>query len=149
MAAEKGAALTPAELDILGQRIAGARLWLDELAPETARRAVAYDAPPAAVAELDAAQRDFLASLAEAVVREGPASGEAWQTLVFDVARERELPPGLGFAALYRTFLGRPNGPRAGWLLASQRTNNKICKNILLNKNSRKFRYWLRKYLPK
>ena len=29
------------------------------------------------------------------------------------------LPPGRAFGALYVAFLGRPNGPRAGWLLAS------------------------------
>ena len=30
-----------------------------------------------------------------------------------------ELKPGDAFAALYRALLDRPNGPRAGWLLAS------------------------------
>jgi len=30
-----------------------------------------------------------------------------------------ELKPGDAFGAIYRAFLGRPNGPRAGWLLAS------------------------------
>ena len=29
------------------------------------------------------------------------------------------MPPGPAFAAIYLAFLGRPNGPRAGWLLAS------------------------------
>jgi lysyl-tRNA synthetase class 1 len=119
MAAEKGAALTADEAELLRQRIAAARLWLDELAPDAARLAVAYDAPPPTVAELDALQRDFLASLAEAAVGDPPQSGEAWQALVFEVARQRELPAGQAFAALYRAFLGRSNGPRAGWLLAS------------------------------
>jgi lysyl-tRNA synthetase class I len=35
------------------------------------------------------------------------------------VAAERDLPAGRAFAALYAAFLGRSNGPRAGWLLAS------------------------------
>jgi len=48
-----------------------------------------------------------------------PASGEAWQDLIFTVAAEAGLPNGRAFAALYAAFLGRPNGPRAGWLLAS------------------------------
>ena len=30
-----------------------------------------------------------------------------------------ELKPGEAFGAIYRSFLDRPNGPRAGWLLAS------------------------------
>jgi lysyl-tRNA synthetase class I len=32
---------------------------------------------------------------------------------------EQGLPNGRAFAALYAAFLGRTNGPRAGWLLAS------------------------------
>jgi len=35
------------------------------------------------------------------------------------VAGEAALPPGRAFGAVYLAFLGRPNGPRAGWLLAS------------------------------
>ena len=36
--------------------------------------------------------------------------------------RARGLPAGRAFAALYLAFLGRPNGPRAGWLLAEPRS---------------------------
>jgi lysyl-tRNA synthetase class 1 len=50
---------------------------------------------------------------------EAPGSGDAWQTLIFRVARETELASGKAFGALYAAFLGRSNGPRAGWLLAS------------------------------
>ena len=117
--AEKGADLTADELAILRQRVAAARVWLEDFAPDSARLSVAYDAPPPAIAELDAAQRDFLASLEEAATTAAPSSGEAWQSLVFEVARERELPASQAFGALYRAFLGRANGPRAGWLLAS------------------------------
>lgn len=119
MAAEKGAPLSAAELTILEQRVAAAKVWLEDFAPETARLAVVYDAPPPAISELDAAQRDFLASLAEAAGATPPVNGESWQALIFQVARERELPAGQAFGALYRAFLGRSNGPRAGWLLAS------------------------------
>jgi lysyl-tRNA synthetase class 1 len=119
MAAEKGSALTRAELAILEQRVAAANVWLEDFAPESARLAVAYDAPPPAITELDAAQRDFLASLEEAASATPPVSGESWQALVFQVARDRDLPAGQAFGALYRAFLGRSNGPRAGWLLAS------------------------------
>ncbi|MEA2519898.1 MAG: hypothetical protein QOF49_1978, partial [Chloroflexota bacterium] len=49
----------------------------------------------------------------------GPPAGEAWQDLIFAVAADAGLPNGRAFAALYAAFLGRTNGPRAGWLLAS------------------------------
>ena len=35
------------------------------------------------------------------------------------MAAERGLDAKAAFNALYLAFLGRPNGPRAGWLLAS------------------------------
>jgi lysyl-tRNA synthetase class I len=48
-----------------------------------------------------------------------PDSGEAWQALIFGTAKELSMPAGEAFKAVYLAFLGRPNGPRAGWLLAS------------------------------
>ena len=120
LAAEKGAPLSDAELAIVRQREAAARAWLEELAPERARLAVHYDDVPASVAGLDEAQRRFLAALAEAAAADGPpTAGEAWQALVFAAARHVGIEPGAAFAALYSAFLDRPNGPRAGWLLAS------------------------------
>ena len=68
---------------------------------------------------LTAAQRAYLANLAAFAEQQSPVGGEAWQALIFDTARAMELKPGDAFGAIYRAFLGRPNGPRAGWLLAS------------------------------
>jgi lysyl-tRNA synthetase class I len=39
--------------------------------------------------------------------------------MIFTTAGASGLSNGKAFAALYAAFLGRPNGPRAGWLLAS------------------------------
>jgi lysyl-tRNA synthetase class 1 len=119
MEAEKGAPLTALEAGVLTEREAAARAWLDSYAPERARLAIQRDAVPAGVAALDEAQRTYLGALAEAAVTEKPAAGDAWQALIFRVAGERELPSGRAFGALYAAFLGRSNGPRAGWLLAS------------------------------
>ena len=57
--------------------------------------------------------------LASAVDDADPATGEAWQALIFDVSKSVGLPAAQAFGAIYRAFLGRANGPRAGWLLAS------------------------------
>ena len=48
-----------------------------------------------------------------------PRRGEQWQAAIFAVAAEHGLDAKAAFNALYLAFLGRPNGPRAGWLLAS------------------------------
>jgi lysyl-tRNA synthetase, class I len=119
VAAEKGSPLTEREEAILAERVRAARNWLDAYAPEAARVEVQRDALPSAAAELHEDQRRFLARLSEAVSAAAPASGDDWQTLLFEVARRDDLPPRRAFEALYRAFLGRTNGPRAGWLLAT------------------------------
>jgi lysyl-tRNA synthetase class 1 len=120
MAAEKGSALSEHEIAILDERLAAARVWLDDYAPERARMRV-QDALPAEAAELDPQQRAFLATLAEdaGTGDAGPRSGDDWQAAIFATAAAGGLGAGQAFKALYLAFLGRPNGPRAGWLLAS------------------------------
>jgi lysyl-tRNA synthetase class 1 len=118
MAAEKGTELTGHERDVLNERIAAAQAWLESYAPDRARMTV-REALPDEVRSLDPEQRAFLAALAGAVLHEGgPSGGDAWQSAIFSTAAGLGLPPGRAFAALYLAFLGRPNGPRAGWLLA-------------------------------
>jgi lysyl-tRNA synthetase class 1 len=118
-AAEKGSALTAREAEVLDERAAAARAWLDAYAPERVIVRV-QDALPPAAADLDDAQRAYLAALADSVGGDAPlATGDAWQDAIFAVAAEASLPAGRAFDAIYRAFLGRPNGPRAGWLLAS------------------------------
>ena len=119
MTAEKGSALTELERTVLTERIASARAWLDSFAPERARLAVQHDALPPEAAGLGTDQRAYLGALAVAAESQQPRSGDAWQALIFRVAGESELPSGRAFGALYAAFLGRSNGPRAGWLLAS------------------------------
>jgi lysyl-tRNA synthetase class 1 len=60
-----------------------------------------------------------LSNLADAIEQGDPAGGEAWQYLIFETAKQMDLKAGEAFGAIYRSFLDRPNGPRAGWLLAS------------------------------
>jgi lysyl-tRNA synthetase, class I len=120
--AEKGAPLSAAERATLRERIAAADAWLATFAPEKSKIAVRHDALPAEAAGLGPEQRAWLARLAAAATSgDGPppGSGDAWQALIFSTASEAGLAPGQAFAALYLAFLGRPNGPRAGWLLAS------------------------------
>ena len=117
--AEKGSPMTERELAILDERVAAARAWLEAYAPERARLVVRHDELPSEAAALEPDQRVFLTTLAVAVVAEPPADGEGWQSAIFAAATSTALPPARAFAALYLVFLGRSNGPRAGWLLAS------------------------------
>jgi len=119
MTAEKGSQLDDAERAILDQRVTVARAWLAEFAPDRYRVEVREGALPAEAAELEADQRGFLGALADGADAERPVSGDAWQDLIFRTAQARELPSARAFGALYLAFLGRLNGPRAGWLVAS------------------------------
>jgi lysyl-tRNA synthetase class 1 len=119
LAAEKGAPLDDAELAILDERVAVARAWLAGFAPERYRVAVREDLPTDALAELSEAQVLFLADLAAGAREERPSGGDAWQDLIYRVGQRRGVASRDAFAAVYAAFLGRPNGPRAGWLLAS------------------------------
>ena len=116
--AEKGAPLTTRELDIVDERRGAARAWLESYAPERARLTVQRDALPEAAGDLDGAQRAFLRELATAV-EAGDWDGETVQAAIFATATALGLPAGRAFIAIYVAFLGRPSGPRAGWLLAA------------------------------
>jgi lysyl-tRNA synthetase class 1 len=116
--AEKGSALTDREAEILTERRAAARAWLEAYAPDSARLAVQHGGVPERLAEADEEQRAYLGALGSAL--EGATwDGESVQAAIFATAAERSLPAGRAFAALYLAFLGRPSGPRAGWLLAA------------------------------
>ena len=117
--AEKGAPLTEAEAADLAVRLAAVRRWLEAYAPDRARIEVRRDAVPPEADRLGPEQRGFLAALATAADAGAPASGEAWQGAVFAVASGLGMEAKAAFNAIYLAFLGRPNGPRAGWLLAS------------------------------
>jgi lysyl-tRNA synthetase class 1 len=117
--AEKGSPLTERETAILEERVAAARAWLETYAPERTRLAVRHDALPLESDALEPDQCAFLATLAEATTRQPPSGGDAWQNAIFTAAETAQLPAGRAFAAIYLAFLGRTNGPRAGWLLAS------------------------------
>jgi lysyl-tRNA synthetase class 1 len=117
--AEKGSPLTERELQILDERVSAARAWLKTYAPERARLTVRRDALPEEAAALDDAQRRYLAGLAQVAEISPPIGGDRWQDAIFATATAAGLEPKAAFAALYLAFLGRTNGPRAGWLLAS------------------------------
>ena len=118
--AEKGGPLTGIERRILDERLKAARRWLEEYAPETAKVAVIRDRVPPIVGEFTDDMRRFLGALADRAEADWPASGDRWQDLIFRTAVDLEMRTNRrSFAAIYGAFLGRENGPRAGWILAS------------------------------
>jgi len=118
VAAEKGEPLDDVEKAILEERASVARTWLDGWAPDRYQVSVRDDLP-AEANELTEVQGLFLADLAAGTAAEHPVGGDAWQDLIYRSGHARGVSSRDAFAAVYGTFLGRTNGPRAGWLLAS------------------------------
>jgi lysyl-tRNA synthetase, class I len=116
---EKGSPLTDRERAVLDERIAAARAWLEAYAPERARLVVRFDGLPPEAAGLEPDQRAFLDRLAATVTASELVGGDAWQSAIFAAAIDAGVPAGRAFGAIYLAFLGRTNGPRAGWLLAT------------------------------
>ena len=119
MEAEKGAPLDDPERAILAQRVAVARAWLAEFAPDRYRVEVREDGLPDEAAVLDEAQRAYLAALADAAADERPAAGDAWQDLIFRTAQARELSSAQAFGA-HLPGVPRPAQRAARGLAAGQ-----------------------------
>jgi len=121
-ARRKKAPLTAAETHDLDERLRLAKVWLDRWAPEEARFAVATSVPPGA-AMLTDPQREFLAAAKGEVGR--ITDPEAMQERLYEIAKGVGLttPEGkvskAAFEALYYAFIGKPNGPRAAWLITT------------------------------
>ena len=112
----KGAPLTEIERRHLDQRIASARMWVENYAAEEEKTRL-QETLPTRAAELTAVQRAFLTQLAEALPGT-PWEDDALQARVFETARLTPIDQPLAFKAIYRVLLDRDAGPKAGNLLA-------------------------------
>lgn len=116
----KGAPLDDAESRHLDRRLELARIWLERWAPDEAKFGISESLPPLSLTE---PQRTYLRAAAQVV---GTITDpEAMQTELYETAKRVGLvtPEGKvsrdAFGALYSAFIGKPNGPRAGWLLTA------------------------------
>jgi lysyl-tRNA synthetase class 1 len=112
----KGTPLTPIEERSLARRVRSAQCWLDRYAREDERIRV-QQVLPARALDLSHSQKAFLHRLSTALVGV-PWNDDVLQATVFDVARCTPLPSAAAFEAIYRAFLDRPSGPRAGSILS-------------------------------
>ena len=112
----KGAPLTEIERRHLDQRIASARVWVEQYAGEEEKTRL-QEALPARAQELTAAQRAFLQRMADALPQT-PWNDDSLQAKVFEVARLTPIDQPVAFKAIYRVLLDREQGPKAGNLLA-------------------------------
>jgi lysyl-tRNA synthetase class 1 len=116
----KAAPLTPSEHEELRRRIAFARIWLERWAPEESKFSVRPAMPEVTLTDV---QRRYLAGVRELVGK--ISDPEAMQNELYEVAKRVGLVQDDGkvsrdaFAAIYLAFLGKPNGPKAAWLITT------------------------------
>ncbi len=120
MEAEKGAPLDDVERSILDERVAVARAWLSRVRA----RPLPGRGPPGGPARRGRGPRPRPSASAWPPWPTPPRPSDRpratpGRTSSSAPRRRASVPSAQAFAALYLAFLGRPNGPRAGWLLAS------------------------------
>ncbi len=114
---DKGAPLTEADRAELARRVEDARRWLATYAPEQAKFEI-RSALPEGAARLSAAQRQYLARIADAMAARR-WTGDELHAHLHVLKQELGLGPREAFGAIYEALLGKESGPQAGWLLAA------------------------------
>lgn len=110
----KGSPLSDDEKAKLAERARYAKFWLAAYAPPEFRYVLQDTLPRVALAE---AQRRALAELAR-FLESGEKTGEEIHTRLHELKTEVPIAPKELFQALYRIFLDRDSGPKAGWFLS-------------------------------
>jgi lysyl-tRNA synthetase class 1 len=110
----KGNKLTEEEIEKLDERARYAKFWLANYAPEEFKYELQKEMPDV---ELSSVQKKSLATLSD-FIHAGKSSGEEIHERLHEMKAEIPIPPKELFQALYRIFLNRDSGPKAGWFLA-------------------------------
>lgn len=111
----KGSPLAPEEVLLLEERETYALYWLSTYAPEQYIYRL-QDTVPEGLALSDE-QKHALGLLAD-YIAEAPRNGEEIHQRLHELKTEAPIAPRELFAALYRVFLNRDSGPKAGWFLS-------------------------------
>ena len=110
----KGAPLTEEEINKLQERALYARFWLASYAPEEFKYELQKEMPNT---ELSDTQKKALSALADFFRQDDHSGGEIHSRL-HELKTEIPIQPKDLFQAIYRIFLNRDSGPKAGWFLA-------------------------------
>jgi lysyl-tRNA synthetase class 1 len=109
----KATTLTDEERRALEERAGYAKFWLATYAPEQYRYVLQDTMPDV---KLSPTQKKALTALA--IYMEHPRTGEEIHAFLHGLKTEVPIPPKELFIALYRIFLNRDSGPKAGWFLS-------------------------------
>ena len=115
----KSAPLTASERNDLLRRIDLAKIWLERWAPEDAKFSVRPTMPEVSLTDQ---QRGYLRAVRDLV---GTITDpDVMQNELYEVAKrvglvQNDKVSRDAFASIYLAFLGKPNGPKAAWLITT------------------------------
>ncbi|MFZ2500679.1 MAG: lysine--tRNA ligase [Minisyncoccia bacterium] len=110
----KGGQLTEDEARALKERARYAKFWLATYAPEEFKYVLQEEMPDV---ELSDIQKKALGALCD-FMQSDERSGEDIHALLHEMKTSVSISPKELFQAIYRIFLNRDSGPKAGWFLA-------------------------------
>ena len=110
----KGSVLTEDDIQKLEERARYAKFWLATYAPEEFKYELQDEMPSV---ELTGVQKNALSSLAD-FFQSAERTGEELHLRLHELKTEIPIQPKELFQAIYRIFLNRDSGPKAGWFLA-------------------------------
>ena len=111
---QKGSSLTDEEKTLLDERKEYALFWLNTYATDE-HKFILQDTVPKDIT-LSPEQKTALGLLSEYMSE--PHSGEDIHAVLHGLKTEVPIPPKDLFSALYKVFLNRDSGPKAGWFLS-------------------------------
>ncbi|GAB4354031.1 MAG: lysine--tRNA ligase [Cyanophyceae cyanobacterium] len=111
-------ALSERDRAIVEERLAVGRHWLENYADEDEKLVLYLEEAPAAAATLSADQITYVESLLERLGTLESWDGETLQSALFATAKALDLKMPVAFQSIYRAFLNRDRGPKAGPLLS-------------------------------
>lgn len=114
-ARHKGSPLTKQEQATLADRIAYAKIWLKDYAPEAEVVTITAQLPPEAL-KLNQEQKRYLQAVSALLVAK-KWDPEDLQQALYEKSKELSIPAGKAFGAIYLSLLGKPYGPKAAWFL--------------------------------
>lgn len=114
----KGEPLTYDDKKELESRIKYAKNWLDRYASPDYKYELQKENIPQQALNLSDEQKNALMKVLEYVLVKEKLDGQELHTKLHEIRKETEIEPKSFFSAIYFSFLGKDNGPKAGWFLS-------------------------------
>ena len=114
----KGETLTEEDRKEIAHRSKYAAHWLEKYASEKYRYELQEDRVPEGAKNFSEIQKKALTLLLTYITAQDALDGQALHTKLHEIKTDTGIAPQEFFSAIYRSFLGKDSGPKAGWFLS-------------------------------